>query len=135
MELPRDVTHRIVRKLDIDSRRQLGVFSKLNTPAAVIEELERVHRNDASRRVSAQGLTYMRRQFPGMDLVGVHFWGPWVRHMGNYHKRYIMYCQGTESGALLYTLLSTQPNQAIQIVQASSASAHQRRFRCPCFWC
>jgi hypothetical protein len=42
MELPRDVKLSIVRKMDIDTRRCIGIFSKLKVPSNLRKHLEKV---------------------------------------------------------------------------------------------
>ena len=42
MEIPRDVRNIIVRKMDIDTRRGLGIFTKLACPTDLISKLNEV---------------------------------------------------------------------------------------------
>ena len=42
MEFPRDIRNIIVRKLDIDSRRVFGIYSKLNTPTNFVDSLSAI---------------------------------------------------------------------------------------------
>lgn len=50
--LPRDVTNKIIAKLDIDSRRSLGIYTRLSIPQKLIELLEAIPK---LRRVSYEG--------------------------------------------------------------------------------
>jgi hypothetical protein len=44
MEIPNDVQNIIVRKLDIDSRRKIGCYTKLNVPDTLKDKLAQLHR-------------------------------------------------------------------------------------------
>jgi hypothetical protein len=56
MELPRDLQKFIVRKLDIDTRRTLGIYSKLRIPFDIRNRLEACIR---PRAVTVKDVTHL----------------------------------------------------------------------------
>lgn len=42
MEFPRDIEMHIIRKLDIDTRRRLGIYTKMNVPNEIKDTISKV---------------------------------------------------------------------------------------------
>lgn len=59
MEIPADIQNIIVRKLDIDTRRAIGCYTRLNVPNSLQEKLgvlHKKHRKMAESHLSCVGL-------------------------------------------------------------------------------
>ena len=50
MEFPRDIEMHIIRKLDIDTRRNLGIYTKMNVPNEIKDAISKVF--SSTRRIT-----------------------------------------------------------------------------------
>ena len=93
MEFPRDVMWRIVAKLDIDSRRNVGVYTKLRVPADLESKIAARYQNVARALAEGGGFS---------QIIGCsgssHYFSP---SKGLYSYTYIR--NGTSEMACLHT--------------------------------
>lgn len=69
-ELPRDIQKFIIRKLDIDSRRALGIYRKMTIPTLIKEKLEK-HVKSYSKSIvfDSFGQGFVAYKFVGLNDV------------------------------------------------------------------
>lgn len=54
MELPRDIVKKIVRKMDIEDRRKMDIYAKIQIPIALKQKLDRVNHLKKSKMVTLE---------------------------------------------------------------------------------
>lgn len=54
MELPRDIVKTIVRKMDIDDRRKMDIYTKIEIPGDLKQKLDRVNHLKKSKMVTLE---------------------------------------------------------------------------------
>jgi len=63
MEFPRDVELQVIKKLDIDTRRSLNVYTKLKIPEAIREELQRVVYGDRIKHNTSESFVEFKPNY------------------------------------------------------------------------
>lgn len=67
MEFPFDLASQIVRKLDIDSRRALGVYTKLKIPEALAKRISRTFIKTATKNMKSADNSLITMMMPFYD--------------------------------------------------------------------
>lgn len=66
-EFPRDVHNKIISKLDIDTRRSLGIYVKLKVPQSLIDKLTNVYNRTIYDKIINDGYGTNGRSY-GIDI-------------------------------------------------------------------
>lgn len=67
MNIPFDISSQIVRRLDIDSRRALGVYTKLKVPQDLAKKISRTFIKTAHKRMKSDDNSLMTMMMPFYD--------------------------------------------------------------------